>query len=336
MVWWWLSVACSRDPWRGAGPAPSGPADETWTLSLHGHDVGVERVWTEGDRQVRRRSLTTIADGAPATHRLELRLEGTSPVRSFAVWAGETVASDGPAWWSLAALPEVEGPLPLLGSDGRIGPGELRRTDDELELLGPHGRTRVRLGDDGRPAVARWAGVTATRAAGDRPDPEPVDIAALLTLPAPSFPSARRALVGRYRVGGEEVRVDVPTFAELPPEAERARILAREVDADLRDVASPFGGTAGSGDCTEHALLFVRRATDAGFEARTVAGYLLTVDPPALVPHAWAEVRLAGRWVGADPALGQLPADAGHLPLGAWTDEIAAMDGVLVEVLDVR
>ncbi|MCB9687569.1 MAG: hypothetical protein H6738_16610 [Alphaproteobacteria bacterium] len=336
MVWWWLSLACSRDPWRGAGPSPDGPADETWTLSLRGHEVGVERVWQEGDRQVRRTVLTALADGVEATRRSQVRLEGTSPVRGFVVWDGTTVSGEGPAWWPLAALPEVDGPLPLLGADGAITTGELRRVDGELELLGPHGRTRLFPGPDGRPRTAQWAGVTAVRADGDRPDPEPVDIAALLALPAPSFPAARRALVGRYRVGDEEVRVDVPTFAELPPEAERVRELAREVDADLRDVASPFGGTAGSGDCTEHALLFVRRATEAGLEARTLAGYLVTVDPPALVLHAWAEVRLGDRWVGVDPALGQLPADAGHLPVGRWTDEIAALDGTPVEVLELR
>jgi hypothetical protein len=81
---------------------------------------------------------------------------------------------------------------------------------------------------------------------------------------------------------------------------------------------SPVKGAPGAvevlrtrtGDGAEHARLAVALARAAGVPARIVEG-LVRVDG-SFHYHSWAEVRLRD-WVGFDPALGQFPADAGHL-----------------------
>lgn len=66
------------------------------------------------------------------------------------------------------------------------------------------------------------------------------------------------------------------------------------------------------GDCNEHTVLYVALARAIGLPARTAAG-LVYLDG-SFYYHAWPEVWL-GRWVAADPTLGQFPADAAHLRL---------------------
>ena len=68
---------------------------------------------------------------------------------------------------------------------------------------------------------------------------------------------------------------------------------------------------AREGDCNEHTVLYVALARALGLPARTAAG-LVHVDG-RFYYHAWPEVWLDGRWVAADPTLGQFPADASHL-----------------------
>jgi len=67
---------------------------------------------------------------------------------------------------------------------------------------------------------------------------------------------------------------------------------------------------AGKGDCNEHTVLYVAMARSLGLPARTAAG--LVYLRGRFYYHAWPEVWL-GRWVAADPTLGQFPADASHL-----------------------
>lgn len=58
-----------------------------------------------------------------------------------------------------------------------------------------------------------------------------------------------------------------------------------------------------SGDCTEHAALFVALARASGIPARRVAGYVCG-ENQVLRPggfHDWAEVYRAGAWMVADP-----------------------------------
>lgn len=65
------------------------------------------------------------------------------------------------------------------------------------------------------------------------------------------------------------------------------------------------------GDCNEHTVLYVALARSIGLPARTAVG--LVHVRGRFFYHAWPEVRLGGRWIAAEPTLGQFPADASHL-----------------------
>ncbi|MEZ4236306.1 MAG: transglutaminase domain-containing protein [Myxococcota bacterium] len=191
---------------------------------------------------------------------------------------------------------------------------------------------------DGGWVRLRTGRFVAERVAARPADPAPVDVARLLALPAPPFACTRRAHVGEYEVDGVRRVVETPTWPELPsPERERARALVEAVADDVRDAWVPGASTGGRGDCTEHAEALVARARAAGFAARTAAGrvYVDGADGPALVLHAWAELQLGGRWIPADAALRQFPADASHLRLGAWVPDLVAHD-VPVRLLSLR
>lgn len=136
-----------------------------------------------------------------------------------------------------------------------------------------------------------------------------------------------------YR-GGLEEELKATLF--LQSDHRRVRTLAREIlaeEADAQRAAQHLNNwvhafvdksptlsvpnalqviDSGRGDCNEHAVLLAALARSVGLPARVVAG-LVYLDG-AFLYHAWCEVWL-GRWVTADPALGQLPADATHLKL---------------------
>ena len=71
------------------------------------------------------------------------------------------------------------------------------------------------------------------------------------------------------------------------------------------------------GDCTEHAVLLAALCRASGIPAHLVTGvaYVKSFAGKTDVfgPHAWVEVYLGGKWVGADAALGSF--DAGHITL---------------------
>ncbi len=220
--------------------------------------------------------------------------------------------------------------------------------------------------------LVRWsAGSVLLSRVAVRPDPAPLDVVALLRVATSALPVG--ALVGRYEVDGMAVSVDAPLWIELPAlpfvqpqtdgrdplrdeatrllagvddRAEAVRALVRHVSSHLDGRATPGsvdGWTAlrtGRGDCTEHALAFASLASAAGLTVR-VRGGLVYRDGgagPGLYPHAWNEVRFAGRWVAVDAALGQAPADATHIPLGATLDEAVSRlaSGLHVRIVDVR
>ena len=86
-------------------------------------------------------------------------------------------------------------------------------------------------------------------------------------------------------------------------------------------------------------LLFVALARAVGLPARPVAG--LRWDGAAFHYHGWAEVKLPGGWVVADPALDQFPADASRLRLatgvGADPATLAMLFGRLrPRVIDIE
>lgn len=66
------------------------------------------------------------------------------------------------------------------------------------------------------------------------------------------------------------------------------------------------------GDCNEHAALFTALARAAGIPSRMALG--LVYGDGSLHYHSWSEI-FAGRWIAADPTLGQFPADATHIRL---------------------
>jgi hypothetical protein len=98
---------------------------------------------------------------------------------------------------------------------------------------------------------------------------------------------------------------------------------------------------AGTGDCTEHALLAVAMLRALGIPAREVYGLVYSrmggVD--GLYWHDWVEVRSGGEWIALDPTFGQPVADATHIALsGSDRSEaiglIAALKVVGIEVHD--
>ena len=92
---------------------------------------------------------------------------------------------------------------------------------------------------------------------------------------------------------------------------------------------------ARSGDCNEHAQLFVAIARAAGIPARVDAG--LAYIGGKFYYHAWPEVFL-GDWVSVDPTFGEFPADAAHLRftiggLGRQAEMIRLMGRLKIDVL---
>ena len=79
-----------------------------------------------------------------------------------------------------------------------------------------------------------------------------------------------------------------------------------------------------SGDCTEHARLFVALARSLGLPSREVGGLLYFNDGrPGFGWHAWAEVHDGVRWIGVDPSWDQVGLDAGHLGMHFDQDDMS-------------
>ena len=95
---------------------------------------------------------------------------------------------------------------------------------------------------------------------------------------------------------------------------------------------------ARSGDCNEHAQLYVALARAAGIPARVAAG-LAYIDG-RFYYHAWPEVFLRD-WVAVDPTFGQFPADAAHLRfivggLGRQAELLRLMGKLRIDVLAAK
>jgi hypothetical protein len=79
------------------------------------------------------------------------------------------------------------------------------------------------------------------------------------------------------------------------------------------------------GDCRQHAVLTAALCRAAGVPARTAVGVIYAREPgrsPAFVFHMWAEVHVAGQWLGVDATLGQGGVGATHLKIAdqSWRD----------------
>jgi hypothetical protein len=323
MSWLAVLLACA---------AP--PPDLAWELALHGQPVGIVRARRTADGWVRERLVRVDADGS------------THERRTVVTWGADggwrvdrpegTSSGPGPAFDAWTRLPPASGVHPLLDeSVGGVVQRAVARAGTALSWDTPAGPASIVV-EEGVASSGTWAGTSFRRVAPDAPDPAPLDVAAVLSRPAPAFPRDRGALVSVWTVDGAELRVDVPLPDELPAWTAEVGALARRVAAEVPDAAAPFGGE-GAGDCTEHADVFLAAARAAGWEVRPAAGWLYVAEPtPRLWLHAWAEVRVGERWVGVDPALGQFPADAGHLRVGEGTLDVARADGVDVTIRDLR
>lgn len=325
--------------WPLALPActPSAPPDAAWTLSLHDEPVGVVRAW-DGPRPRWERVLRVWADGT--VHERRTSVSGArAPDGALASWAGERdgerVPGSGPVWDPWIAPPRTSGTWPLLRDDLTVSDRVVVRDGDHLTWDTPAGPATVTL-VGGRPRAGAWAGVTFAPRDPAAPDPEPLDVARVLSRPAPLLPRPRRARVSDWTLDGAAIRVESPLPEEVPAALAGVGALARAVARDLPAGASPWGGR-GVGDCTEHADAFLAAARAAGFEARPAAGWLYLDTPePRLWLHAWAEVRDGERWIPVDPTLGTFPADAARLRVGGSVDDVARADAADVTIRDLR
>ncbi|MBZ0136213.1 MAG: transglutaminase-like domain-containing protein [Planctomycetes bacterium] len=102
-----------------------------------------------------------------------------------------------------------------------------------------------------------------------------------------------------------------------------ARAIMRFADKRLEDSSGSTGSASArqaydecTGDCTEHAALFVALARAAGLPARNIGGFVYVCsdrgDVSVFGYHAWAEVWL-GQWVPVDPTVGELGTSARYV-----------------------
>jgi hypothetical protein len=88
------------------------------------------------------------------------------------------------------------------------------------------------------------------------------------------------------------------------------------------DIASEVA-TRREGDCTEYAVITAALARAAGVPARVVMGLALLHGESQYLAygHAWAELRVDGRWIVADAALAGLPTPVRYVPFGLLENE---------------
>ena len=115
------------------------------------------------------------------------------------------------------------------------------------------------------------------------------------------------------------------------------------IQANLRPSYAANGSTAlevlanRSGDCTEHALLFVALARAAGIPAREVGGVVYIGGARLFGWHAWAEIHDGHQWVSVDPMWDQIYVDATHFKLSEGPDDfnwINALGRLQLEVVE--
>lgn len=323
--------------WTLLSCAPAPPPDAAWTLTLHGEPVGVVRVWDRPEPRWER-TLRVLADGATRERRTALTGERGDDGALARWWGrrdGEEVAGAGPVWDPWVAPPLRSGSFPLLREDLTVAERAVRRDGDHLEWDTAGGIASVEL-LDGRPLRGTWAGVAFVPRGLDDPEPAPLDVARVLSRPAPALPRPRRSRVSEWLRDGEVVQVESPLAEEVPATLRPVGDLARQVAQALPDAAAPWGGPGG-GDCTEHTALFLSEARHRGWDVRPAAGWLYVDTPePRLWLHAWAEVRSGDRWIPVDPTLGTFPADAARLRLGETVDDVARADAADVTIRDLR
>jgi len=346
-----MLVACQGSADVGDQPPWSG-VPSAYELRLHDALIGTEARYTSpsGERQQRVRVTAWEVSGAAQRTRrsLDLRQGGEGWERRVDDGAWSAVG----LVWDRVPLPG--GPVDV--HDPWTG-GVSRVDVESTTARGHHGLTtaghaEARFDDLGL-VEARWGALHLARVE-EAPTSWPlVDVAELLAVPvvdrSKSTVAPRRARIARWMAGGEVHRMEAPLQAELVREPFAAtprgggasaidgfareavggaattwqahQALVSAVRARVAWAPVPAGASpeqtlaSGHGDCTEMVGLYLASATATGLKARSVAGGLWADG--RLRPHAWVEVEVGGRWVAVDPTLGQAPADAARLAVGA-------------------
>ncbi len=351
LSWLGLLVACQGSVDGGDQPPWSGPP-AAYELRLHEALIGTETRHTSpsGERQQRVRVTAWEVSGGTqrARRSLELRrgAEGWERRLDDGAWSAV-----GPVW-DRVPLPSgsVDVHDPWTGGVSRVDVAHI--TEEGHRGVTAAGEVVARFDDEGL-VEARWGALRLARVE-EAPTSWPlVDVAELLAVPvddrSQSTVAPRRARIARWIAGGEVHRMETPLHAELVREPFAAaprgkgasavdafaweavgeagttwqahQALVRAVRSRIAWAAVPAGASpeqtlaAGHGDCTEMVGLYLASATATGLKARSVGGGLWADG--RLRPHAWVEVDVGGRWVAVDPTLGQAPADAARLAVGA-------------------
>ncbi len=203
-----------------------------------------------------------------------------------------------------AAAPDISG-LMRVRTAGRIAdPAQLQRARYRIEGLP----------GDGPPLDWTGPGQGPLASAGGGPDGLRLEVRRLAAPPPVAFPPPA-AGHGQWLAPTDLVQSDHPRIRSLARRLTAGAETAWQAALALRrwvaaEIGSQMGLSfasalevlrAGSGDCSEKAVLLVALARAAGIPARAVTG--LVYHRGAFRLHMWAEVRV-GRWQPLDAALG--------------------------------
>ena len=195
--------------------------------------------------------------------------------------------------WGHAADGALDVLLPIPSEDGYQRVLDLDAPAGR-DIRDVHGHRRLIRLERGQVATVTARVETRRIGAGaypDLPPPCPADHG-----PAPMIvpDMALRALAARSLAGIEDPGARLTALAQATADA-----LFYTYPRDARGAACALA--RGSGDCGEHALVFVALCHAAGIPARPVFG--LITAPWMTAPHAWAEAWDGTGWLPVDPNL---------------------------------
>lgn len=284
-----------------------------WAVRVAGRTIGAEKVFltetADGIHLVRNGSIT----GADGFHRTDVDVQVDLD--------GHVRGTDGVAL-------EVLAPTLVDGASVEVNALDLytrrghkmrvTRRGDRVEARGDGIAVDLELRDG---AVVRMVrGPVEVVLVPMKPTVAPYDPSVFERAVA-TVPDAASVHHATFQLDGSPVVVDVPLALEL----------ANDDVAKLRRYVA--SARAAGGDCQVQARAVVASAASDGLSARLVEGWAYADEDgtPALVPHAWASVRVGEREVPVDPALDQVVANALRLqapPGEAWfaEHEVALID----------
>lgn len=277
--------------WRVVETVAGRPGRTTWWLDEHGvlARLRADTLAVERTTESKARAL----DASAAAYEITLPAEPDVPrATSFdrCVVVAEFDTADGVELPEFPVTP-FSRPISREGNRVRL---ELTAHDD------PAATVRLPVAD---PALAKHLEAT--------------------NLYAPQHESVRRAL---------DAALSQTDAAKRDDGREVALAILRHVFRTLRKQSGPVPQPtapeileAQTGDCSEHAVLFVAMCRAAGLPARRLSGYALVGDMWGA--HAFCEVWL-GRWVGADPTTNELGTRARYVAFG-WDEDPDSYPGLV-------